>query len=165
MFTKRKIKGNTSHAKNGEFAKSDYKITLRRKRLSKILILEIAVLTTLFIILADLAAQKVFTAIYPINHVEASYTPNLSLEEHICEATNGENCEVLVNLAKCESSLNKEAVNVNTNGTYDAGLFQINSIHKDISLSQKLDVYASARWSNEQIKKGNGHIWVCWKKI
>lgn len=165
MFTRRQV-GNPKHARDGKFSGSDYKITLRRKRLSKIFILELAVLTALFVWLCDLTAEKVANALYPkINPVEANFEPLVAIEEHICLATKGENCEVLVNLAKCESSLNKEAINVNTNGTYDAGLFQINSVHKDISLSDKLDVYASARWTNEQIKKGNGHIWVCWNKI
>ena len=92
----------------------------------------------------------------------------MTIQEHICNATNGENCEILINLAKCESSLNKDAYHINTNGTVDLGAFQINSVHyekEDMSAVCALDVYCSARWSNEQIKAGRGHIWVCWDKI
>lgn len=92
-------------------------------------------------------------------------TEPLTIEEHICRASNGEYCELLVNLAKCESSMNKDAWNVNTNGTVDFGLYQINSVHKDISLLEKLDVYASTRWTVNKIKDGDLHIWVCAKFI
>lgn len=89
----------------------------------------------------------------------------LTLSQHICKASNGEYCELLVNLAKCESSMRKDAIGINTNGTYDAGLYQINSVHKDITLLEKLDVYASTRWTVNKIKEGDLHIWVCSHKI
>ena len=100
-----------------------------------------------------------------VKHTETPVTAEYSLIEHICIASNGEYCEILVNLAKCESSLNKDAIGVNTNGTYDSGLYQINSVHTDISLAEKLDVYASTRWTVNKIKESEGHIWVCWKHL
>lgn len=145
-------------------------IGIKNKKLTNILLAEIAIFFAIFFLLADHAFGFVAEKIYPeppMPTIEPKTPPEpiLSLSEHICIATNGENCDVLVNLAKCESSMRKDAIHVNTNGTYDAGLFQINSVHKDISLEHKLDVYASSRWANEQIKKGNGHWWVCWNKI
>jgi hypothetical protein len=135
--------------------------------IKKILLVEYALFIALSICLADLTAQFVANKVYPTPEIPAVIRPekDKTIAEHICLATNGENCDVLINLARCESSLNKEAYHVNTNGTVDLGLFQINSIHKDITPSEKLDVYASARWSNEQIKAGHGSIWVCWDKI
>ena len=171
MFKKTKIKGNTSRSKNGEFATSDYKITKRRKRLGIVLIVELSILIALGICLADLTAQRVSEALYPIPVVEAlevNFEPSMTIAEHICAATDGQNCDVLVNLAKCESSLNPDAYHINNNKTVDLGLFQINSVHykKDnMSAVCALDVYCSARWSNEQIKNGNLHIWVCADKI
>jgi len=100
----------------------------------------------------------------PIKPIELEMT----IEEHICNATGGENCEILINLAKCESSLNKDAYHVNTNGTVDLGLFQWNSVHyskSDMSAVCALDVYCSARATNKEIKKGHGNWWVCWDKI
>jgi len=127
----------------------------------------IPIALSLVIVLVDLTAERVSIALYPtIEVAEAQIlAPELSIEEHICAATGGENCDVLINLARCESALNKDAYHVNTNNTVDLGLFQINSVHKDISSSEKLDVYASARWSNDKIKSGQGSIWVCWDRI
>lgn len=39
----------------------------------------------------------------------------------------------MVRIAKCESGYREDAVNKNTNGTIDRGIFQLNSIHKNIS--------------------------------
>ena len=99
---------------------------------------------------------------------DLSPTEPLTIEQHICLASNGEYCDLLVNLAKCESSLNKEAIHINSNGTYDAGLYQWNSIHiksGKITLSCALDVYCSTRKTLEEIKKGHLNWWVCAKKI
>lgn len=101
---------------------------------------------------------------YTATHVE---TQELTLKQHICEASNGEYCELLVNLAKCESSLNPDAIHVNTNGTVDMGLYQWNSIHftGKITPSCALDVYCSTRAAVKYIKEGHGSAWVCWNKI
>lgn len=40
-----------------------------------------------------------------------------------------EDYEIMLAIAKAESSMNPEAVHVNTNGTIDCGLLQINSVH------------------------------------
>lgn len=40
-----------------------------------------------------------------------------------------ENPEIMIAIAKAESGMNPSAVNKNTNGSVDLGLFQINSIH------------------------------------
>ena len=98
-----------------------------------------------------------------IGHIELE--PELTIEEHICKASNGKYCDILINLAKCESSLRKDAMNVNTNGTVDIGIFQINTVHQDISNSEKFDVYAATRWTVNKLDNGKGHIWVCWNKI
>jgi len=158
MFTKRKIRDEV-----GRFAK-------RSNKWRTFFIIAITIALVEIVILSDLVAGKVSNALYPvISPVEAkiSLTKAIepTIEEHICLATNGENCDVLVNLAMCESSMNKDAWHINTNNTLDVGLFQINSVHKDISILEKFDVYASARWANEKIKQGKGRIWVCWNKI
>jgi len=110
---------------------------------------------------------------YTIKPVKALTSQNIatqepiSIAEHICLATDGENCDVLVNLARCESSLNPDAWHVNTNKSVDLGLFQWNSVHFKTKMTPAcaLDVYCSARATNEEIKNGNGKIWVCWKNI
>jgi hypothetical protein len=144
---------------------------LIRGKLGKVLLLEFAVLSALLINLADLAAEYVAYKIYPVIEVQPVQAQEKAIDytiaEHICLATNGENCDVLVNLARCESSLNPEAYHVNTNMTVDLGLFQWNSVHFKTKMTPKcaLDVYCSARAANAEIKKGNGKIWVCWDRI
>ncbi len=154
--------------KVGRFSNRPHKVD----KAKAFIIFGLGLLIALGICLADLTAQKVAEALYPLpnvpKQVEVVEVPELTIKEHICAATDGENCEVLINLAKCESALNPDAYHVNNNKTVDLGILQINSVHytKDnMSAVCALDVYCAARWSNEQIKKGNGHIWVCWDKI
>jgi len=109
----------------------------------------------------------------------------LTVKEHICNATDGENCDVLYNLCKKESGryivlpgtepCQQYSVGHNTNGTKDYSWFQINEVHiigrsasngrGTITIECAYDLYCASRWANEQIKSGNGHIWVAWKNI
>jgi hypothetical protein len=110
--------------------------------------------------------------IYSIDAVYAKevkpVVKELTIKEHICAATNGENCDVIYNLCMKESGCRKYAINHNDNGTFDYSYFQINSIHIKsgaISYDCAYDLYCSARWVNEKIKAGQLHIWTAAKKI
>lgn len=72
--------------------------------------------------------------------------------------------EALVN---CESTWNYKAVNkMNRNGSNDKGLWQINSIHKNISDAEKLDYKASTKWAiAKRLADGNWSAWSCSRKI
>jgi len=93
--------------------------------------------------------------------------PPLSNEELIRKIATKEGFDggILVNLAKCESSLRENAVNINRNGTADLGIFQINTVHQDISNADKFNIEKATQWTIKKIRKGAGHIWVCWKSI
>lgn len=69
----------------------------------------------------------------------------------------------LYKIIECESKWNPEAMNTkNKNGSYDMGLLQINSIHKDISNSDKLNYKKSIDWAIKKFKRdGNFNAWVC----
>jgi len=117
MFKRKKI-GNPSHSKQGKFASSDYKITLRRQKLTKIIVVETALLITLTIILADLTAQMVAEAIYPIpealkrNIEPQKTTQELIIDEITAQAQLfGVDVDKALALAKCESGLNPVAKN------------------------------------------------------
>ena len=69
-----------------------------------------------------------------IRTVEAKEIRELSIEEKIAQAF-PENPKVMIAIAKAESNLDPNATNVNTNGSTDIGLFQINSIHGEDELS------------------------------
>jgi len=125
-----------------------------------------------------------------INKPEATYRairtlpePVLSVKEHICTATKGENCQVIYNLCKKESGTfikgqepcQQYSVNKNSNLTFDHSWFQINDVHiigrpasKDkgtIKIDCVYDLYCASRWVNDKINAGYGHIWVAWSKI
>ena len=69
-------------------------------------------------------------------------------------------------IIQCESAWNPDAYHVNTNGSVDLGLVQINSIHKDISNADKLDFKKSIDWMIKKIKKDGGFsAWSCNNKI
>src|SRR3990167_4695525 len=57
----------------------------------------------------------------------------LTVEQRIIKASGGENIDILLKLAYCESKFDEQAVHVNKNKTVDLGVLQINSIWKDLS--------------------------------
>ena len=76
--------------------------------------------------------------VYEINNyikpVSAEVKKEMSIEEKIAKAF-PENPKVMIAIAKAESNLDPNATNVNTNGSTDTGLFQINSINGEDELS------------------------------
>ena len=77
--------------------------------------------------------------------------------------------ELAVRVAKCESSLNEKAVNINTEGSIDRGLFQINSkYHPEVSEAEAFDAEFSAHFFCKAFKNGNLSWWnatkTCWDK-
>ncbi len=71
--------------------------------------------------------------------------------------------EIIIN---CESRWNPDAMGVNTNKSVDLGLWQINSIHKDISNADKLDYKKATEWAiNKRMKDGNWNAWYCARRL
>lgn len=60
----------------------------------------------------------------------------------------------------CESTWNPRAYNVNKNGSNDAGLWQINSVH-GLSVEDRMDVEKSTRFAIKLIKTQGFKPWVC----
>ncbi len=70
-------------------------------------------------------------------------------------------------IMQCESGGNPEATNLNTNGTSDSGLFQINSIHAGrYDMSNIFDPYINAQIA-KSIKDswGSWSPWVCSRRV
>ena len=62
----------------------------------------------------------------------------------------------------CESSWKADAVAVEPNGTYSLGLWQINSIHKDINNTDKLNYVKATKWAiQKRLNDGNWSAWSC----
>ena len=69
-------------------------------------------------------------------------------------------------IISCESRWNPDAIGVNNNRTVDLGLWQINSIHKDISNAEKLDYQKATDWAiAKRIKDGHWKAWYCSRKL
>jgi len=81
----------------------------------------------------------------------------------------GVNSELAVRVAKCESSLNPTAINRNTNGSLDRGLFQWNDRwHPEVTDDMAFDVVLSTRAFCKAAREGHMDWWKatkhCWNK-
>lgn len=75
----------------------------------------------------------------PIFMVEAKYEDldeaikstgdKQDVAKYICDKWGVTNCRTAIAVAKAESGLREEAININDNNTIDVGTFQINSVH------------------------------------
>lgn len=72
----------------------------------------------------------------------------------------------MVRIARCESNYRAEAVNVNTNKTIDRGIFQINSIHKDLTNAQAYNFESNIEYAWSMYLKQGLTPWnssyKCW---
>ncbi len=66
----------------------------------------------------------------------------------------------------CESRWKPDAIGVNKNGSYDVGLWQINSIHKNITNAGKMDYKEATRWAiDKRLRDGSWRAWSCSRKL
>ncbi len=66
----------------------------------------------------------------------------------------------------CESRWKPDAIGVNKNGSYDVGLWQINSIHKNITNAGKMDYKEATKWAiDKRLKDGSWRAWSCSRKL
>jgi hypothetical protein len=68
-----------------------------------------------------------------------------------------------VSIIQCESGWNQYAINKNTDGSFDTGLWQINNkIHgKSITRGETFDVEISTKYAMELYKKHGWKVWIC----
>jgi len=80
---------------------------------------------------------------------------------------NGIDPDLAVRVAKCESNLNPQAININTDNSIDRGLYQINSkYHPEVTEIQAFDITFSCQFFCTAFKNGNLSWWnaskTCW---
>ena len=76
---------------------------------------------------------------------------------------NSKEVEAIIN---CESRWDPQAKGHNKNGSYDLGLWQINSIHKNITDAEKLDYKTATKWAIEKrLRDGNWSAWYCARRL
>lgn len=106
--------------------------------------------------------------------VEAKQTPfcydPISCIRDIGEQVGATNQEIMtmIRIGKCESGHRENAVNVNKNGTIDRGVFQLNSIHKDITNKDAFDFEKNIRYAWKMQQKQGFNPWKasikCWNQ-
>jgi len=75
------------------------------------------------------------------------------------------NPDLAVRVAKCESNLVANAVNTNTDGSRDRGIFQINDkYHPEVTDEQAFDITYSTKFFCKAFKDGNINWWNCSKE-
>lgn len=94
-----------------------------------------------------------------------------TVEAHIrtIATQNGIDPELAIRVAKCESNLDPQAINVNTDNSIDRGLYQINNkYHPEVTSAQAFDITFATQFFCTAFKNGNLSWWnasrTCWDK-
>lgn len=106
---------------------------------------------------------KVITKIKVFEYPDAIDTP---IEKYICDKWGVYDCKNALAIFKAESGLREEAFNINTNGTIDVGIAQINSIHfkkKSCSLKEIVDAYKNIDCAYQIFKASGWNPWVTYQ--
>ena len=69
--------------------------------------------------------------------------------------------DILLKTISCESKFRQFAVNKNTNGTWDKGIWMINSIHR-VPDDCAFDLECSTKWAMQKIKERKFSPWTCY---
>ena len=109
-----------------------------------------------------------FSFTWPTTSTEPAVAPELPMKDWVLQRVieaglNPTEAEIIIT---CESRWNPDAMGINQNHTADLGLWQINSIHKDITNSDKLDYKKATDWAiAKRLKDGHWRAWTCSRKL
>jgi hypothetical protein len=100
---------------------------------------------------------------YAAVEYQAEHATKLTDKEYVLDQVriNGLNPDEADCIISHESGWNKDAWNVNSNGSVDLGIWQLNSVHfKNIKPSQAFDVVQATRFAiMKRIADGNWNAW------
>lgn len=85
------------------------------------------------------------------------------LEKYICDRFGVYECKTALAVAKAESGLREDAININTNNTIDLGVFQINSVHfnkPECSLKLIVSQYGNTDCAYKIWQDSGWGVWV-----
>ena len=88
------------------------------------------------------------------------------VEKYIYEVFGIENYKLAIAVAKAESGLREDAININTNNTVDVGIFQINSIHfkkEGCSLKEVATIKGNVDCAYQIYQSSGWSPWVAYK--
>lgn len=112
--------------------------------------------------ISPLGAQIVVHAVEPA--VQPIVEPPMTIEDKV-RAMFPEDPDRAVAIAKCESGLRANAFNPkNKNGSWDAGVMQINSVHK-YSKEYLFDVDNNLKVARKLYDRQGWRPWVCARKV
>jgi len=130
-------------------------------------------------ILADANPVNAFLAGYAGTSLIENITPDLEKKDtkkidivdliRTTAKKKGVDPDLAERVAKCESSLNPNAINLNKNGTRDRGLYQINDYwHSNVTDQQAFDPQFSVNYFCDRVLQGKLTDWKasekCWLK-
>jgi hypothetical protein len=101
-----------------------------------------------------------------INQIPNPVDLKTDTEKYIYEKFGIENYKQAIAIARAESGLREDAWNVNTNGSIDIGIFQVNSVHfKDpgCSLKEVTTMKGNVDCAYEMFKVSGFNPWVAFK--
>lgn len=87
-------------------------------------------------------------------------------EKYIYEKFGIEDYKIAIAVARSESGLREDAININTNGTIDVGIFQINSVHfkkEFCTLKEVATMEGNVDCAYEIYKASGWSPWVAFK--
>ncbi|MCB1712928.1 MAG: transglycosylase SLT domain-containing protein, partial [Candidatus Riesia sp.] len=105
---------------------------------------------------------KVEEVVNIINEIPELEGLDKDIEKYICEKWGPYDCKTAIAVARAESGIREDAININTNDTIDVGIFQINTVHfgKDgCALKDLVDQYKNVDCAY-QIWEAQG--WTPW---
>lgn len=88
------------------------------------------------------------------------------IEQYICEKWGVYDCKTALAIARAESGMREDAININTNNTIDVGIYQINSVHfkKDgCNLKDLVDQYKNVDCAYQIYEAQGWSPWVAFK--
>ncbi len=115
--------------------------------------------------------KRTTTVLQPVVAVEYPEEIDTDIEKYICDKFGVYECKTALAVAKAESGLREDAMNINTNGTVDFGIYQINSANwklqgcsiKEIVDAKKNVDCAYKMWDRADGIEGNGKgAWNPW---
>jgi len=128
---------------------------------NKVVVKSPVIIKTQKMITVEKRVTQVINPVVTINYPEDVKT---DIEKYICDKWGIADCKMAIAVAKAESGLKCDALNINTNNTVDMGIFQLNSTHLkkggEWTLANMGDCYKNVDLAYELWKEQGFEPWV-----
>jgi hypothetical protein len=109
---------------------------------------------------------RVAQVISPIVVIDYPEEVDTDIEKYICEKFGLMDCKMALAVAKAESGMNCNAVNINSNGTADLSIFQLNTTHLkkggEWTLANMSDCYKNVDLAHQLWTEQGWNPWVAY---